>query len=229
MGGVFASRLTSRIFQEMRPIQTYLDYTLLRLGATVDEIHQLCEEAVSVGCYAVCVPPTYVPGLKERLGDGAVKLCSVVGFPHGMHLSAVKVVETRRLLDCGADELDMVINLGRFRSGDFRHTEAEVGGFVQQCQRREAVSKVIIESGLLSFEEVERFCDICAEAGADFVKTSTGFAGVGAELEKVAHMRKVLPDHIQIKASGGIRDIDTAKALIEAGATRIGASTLFAE
>ncbi len=213
----------------MKPIQTYLDYTLLSLGATVSDVHRLCEEAVEKKCYAVCVPPTYVPGLREHLEDSEVKLCTVVGFPHGMHLSSIKVTEARTLLDIGADELDMVANLGRFRSGDYGYTKAEIEGFVQQCQRRDAVSKVIIESGLLSFEEVERFCDICAEAGANFVKTSTGFAGIGAELDKVAHMRSYLPEHVQIKASGGIRDIDTAKAFIEAGATRIGASTLFFE
>ncbi len=213
----------------MKPIQTYLDYTLLRLGSTVSDIHQLCIEAVAKSCHAVCVPPTYVPGLRDHLEGSDVKLCTVVGFPHGMHMSSIKVTEARTLLDVGADELDMVANLGRFRSGDYGYTKAEIEGFVQQCQRRDAVSKVIIESGLLSFEEVERFCDICAEAGADFVKTSTGFAGVGAELEKVAHMREYLPDQVQIKASGGIRNIETAKAFIEAGATRIGASTLFVE
>ncbi|MDP5170275.1 MAG: deoxyribose-phosphate aldolase [Bacteroidia bacterium] len=213
----------------MKPIQQYLDYTLLRLGATVSEVYQLCDEAVEQRCYAVCVPPCYVPGLKERLMPGDVKLCSVVGFPHGMHLTSIKVTEARTLLDIGADELDMVVNLGRFRSGDYRYTQAEIESFVQQCQRRNAVSKVIIESGLLSFEEVDRFCEICAEAGADFVKTSTGFAGVGAELDKVARMREVLPPHMQIKASGGIKSLESAKAFIAAGATRIGASTLFTE
>ncbi len=213
----------------MNPIQTYLDYTLLRLGTTVSDVYQLCDEAMEAGCAAVCVPPCYVPGLKERLAGSGVKLCSVVGFPHGMHLSSIKVTEARTLLDIGAEELDMVVNLGRFRSGDLRHTKAEIEGFVQQCQRRNAVSKVIIESGLLSFEEVEQFCDICSEANVTFVKTSTGFAGVGADRDKVEKMREYLPDHIQIKASGGIRSRETAKAFIEAGATRIGASTLLTE
>jgi deoxyribose-phosphate aldolase len=213
----------------MRPIQEYLDYTLLRLGATVSDVYQLCDEAMASNCCAVCVPPCYVPGLKDRLSGSGVRLCTVVGFPHGMHLTSIKVTEARTLLDIGVDELDMVVNLGRFRSGDHRYTKAEIEGFVQQCQRREAVSKVIIESGLLTFDEVDRFCEICAEAGADFVKTSTGFAGVGAELDKVARMRSVLPDHVQIKASGGIRSLESARAFIQAGATRIGASTLFTE
>lgn len=141
----------------------------------------------------------------------------------------MKVTEARTLLDIGAEELDMVVNLGRFRSGDVNYTKAEIEAFVQQCHRRGAISKVIIESGLLSFDELDRFCEICTEAGADFVKTSTGFAGIGAELDKVSRMREVLPAHVQIKASGGIRSLDQAKSFLAAGATRIGTSTLFIE
>lgn len=213
----------------MAPIQSYLDYTLLRPGATVREVEQLCDEALAHGVCAVCVPPCYLGLALERLSGADVKACTVIGFPHGMHLTSIKVTEARTLLDIGADELDMVMNLGRFRSGDPRSTKAEIDAFVQECQRADATSKLIIESGLLTFEEVAQICEICTESGVDFVKTSTGFTGAGAELDKVRYMREILPEYIQIKASGGIKTVDQAKAFIEAGASRIGASSLLTE
>jgi deoxyribose-phosphate aldolase len=210
----------------MQPIASYIDYTALSPAMTSADIDTLCDTSLIQGYAAVCVPPYFLAQAVARVQGSTVRACSVVGFPHGLHLPEAKLAETRLLVELGAHELDMVINLSALRSGDQESLRQEVAGFQELCAAWRVTSKVIIESGLLTYDEISLLCQLCAEEEVDFVKTSTGFAAVGAEIDKVAHMREVLPAHIQIKAAGGIRSYDSARAFIDAGATRIGTSTL---
>lgn len=205
-------------------INQYIDYTALKPEILETEIISLCQTAIEQQYFAVCVSPYYVEKAKSALEGAAVKVCSVVGFPSGMHLISTKAKEAEDLILCGADELDMVINISALKNRKMQYLKAELMAFTLICQQKKVVSKLIIESGLLSVDELRFICDICSDFSLDFVKTSTGFNGKGAELEKVRLMREWLRPEIAIKASGGIRDIETALAFIEAGATRIGTS-----
>lgn len=206
-------------------IASYIDHTLLRPDATEEQVMQLCDEARSYGFAAVCVPPCYVQQSVERLGPGSlVKVATVVGFPLGYQHPKVKFLETHQAIADGATEIDVVVNISAFKSGKYAEVENELSDMAKFCHLKEAELKVIIETALLSKEEIEKACAICAAAEVDFVKTSTGFASGGARVEDIQLMRRVLPNHIKIKASGGIKTYADARALIEAGADRLGCS-----
>ncbi len=206
-------------------IAAYIDHTLLRPEATAEQVQQLCDEARSYGFAAVCVPPCYVQLAKERLGPGAlVKVATVVGFPLGYQHAKVKFLETHQAVEDGAHEIDVVMNISAFKSGKLQEVENELSDLSKFCHLKDAQFKVIIETALLSQEEIAKACELCAAAGADFVKTSTGFAGSGAKVEDIRLMRRVLPGYIKIKASGGIKTFADATALINAGADRLGCS-----
>lgn len=205
-------------------LASYIDHTLLNPATTEADIKKLCEEAIAYSFAAVCVPPNRVAAAKEFLKGSPVALATVIGFPNGYNTTAVKLFEAEEALKYGATEIDMVINWGALKEGKDQEILEELFSFTALCIEYEAVLKVIVESGMLTQEELERVVSLCAEANVDFVKTSTGFAAKGADLEAVKTMRRLLPEHIQIKASGGIRDRASAEAYIAAGASRIGTS-----
>ena len=200
----------------------FIDHTVLKPEAGLAELDQLCQEAIQHGFKAVCVNPAWVGYVAERLKGSSILVCAVVGFPLGAMHSKIKAHEARKAVDDGARELDMVINIGAMKSGDYDLVREDI-----LAVRREAeppiVLKVIIETCLLSDNEKIRVCEIAQKAGADFVKTSTGFSTAGATVEDVALMRKTVGADMGVKASGGIKDFKTAAGMIAAGATRIGA------
>jgi len=206
-------------------LASYIDHTLLRPEATQEQVLQLCDEARSYGFAAVCVPPCYVQAATERLGPGSlVKVATVIGFPLGYQHTKVKFLETHQAIADGANEIDVVMNISAFKSGKYDEVENELGDLAKFCHMKEAALKVIIETALLTKDEIDKACELCAAAGVDFVKTSTGFASGGARVEDIELMRRVLPNHIKIKASGGIKTFADAQALIQAGADRLGCS-----
>jgi deoxyribose-phosphate aldolase len=207
-----------------REIAALIDHTLLKPDATRGDIEQLCREAVEFGFATVCVNPTWVRLAARRLAGSSVGLTAVVGFPLGATTSDVKHYETRRVIFDGATEVDMVINIGALKSGDWRLVERDIEAVVAPCRECRVVSKVIIEAALLTDEEKVTACTLARAAGADFVKTSTGFGPGGATVADVALMRRVVGTEMGVKAAGGIRDLATVEALVAAGATRIGAS-----
>ena len=210
----------------MRSLASYIDYTLLRPGCQRAEIEALCQTAVERGYAAVCVPPYYVSDARRFIPpESPVRITTVVGFPHGMHLTETKYTEASLALQSGAQELDMVLNLAAYFSGDKPYVQAELTTLSELAEKHQATLKVILETAYLSDKQVQELCEICAEAGVHYVKTSTGFASKGAEIETVRLMRAVLPPHVKVKASGGIRTAEAAWAFIEAGADRIGTST----
>jgi deoxyribose-phosphate aldolase len=206
-------------------LAAYIDHTLLNPATSEEQIKQLCEEAKEYGFAAVCVPPNKVAAAKSFLKGSSVGLATVIGFPNGYNTTSTKLFETEEALKFGATEIDMVINWGALKEGKDQEILEELFSFTAVCIEYEAVLKVIVESGMLTADELERVINLCAEANVDFVKTSTGFAAKGADLESVKTMRRLLPEHIQIKASGGIRDRESAEAYIAAGASRIGTSS----
>lgn len=205
-----------------------IDHTLLRPDATKAEILKLCEEAAQHGFATVCVPPCYVRLANTHLLGTGVHVCTVVGFPLGYQLAKVKFFEAHQALADGAREIDMVMNIAAFQSGQYEEVEEEIGQLVELCHFRGAQLKVIIETALLTDEEIILACQLCAEAEADFVKTSTGYANRGASVADIRLMRRHLPGNIRIKAAGGIRTRAAALSLIAAGADRIGSSNSLA-
>jgi deoxyribose-phosphate aldolase len=201
-----------------------IDHTLLKPEATYAQINQLCQEARDYGFAAVCVNPINVRRCAELLQNSGVRVCTVIGFPLGATLLEVKVYEAQRALDDGATEIDMVINIGALKSKDNDAVALDVNSVVQAVHAAGALVKVIIEAALLTDEEKTVACQICREAGADFVKTSTGFGPGGATVHDVALMRRVVGPTMGIKAAGGIRTLRDADSLIAVGATRLGAS-----
>ncbi len=205
-------------------INTYIDHTLLKPQATEAQIRQLCSEAVTYRFCAVCVNSCHA-ALAARLLDGTgVTLACVAGFPLGAMSTAAKAFEAEDACQNGAGEIDMVINVGKLKEGDDLFVEADIRAVVDAAARYGAHVKVILETCLLTDEEIRRACRLSESAGAHFVKTSTGFSSGGATAEHVALMRSCVGDRLGVKASGGIRDLKTAMAMIEAGADRIGAS-----
>jgi len=207
-----------------REIARLIDHTLLKPDATRAQIEALCAEAREHGFATVCVNPTWVRLCAERLHGCETRVCTVAGFPLGATAPEVKAFETARAIADGACEVDMVMNVGALKSGDLRLVERDIAGVVAACRHGGAVSKVIIEAALLSDDEKVKACVIAKAACADFVKTSTGFGPGGATAADVALMRRVVGPEMGVKAAGGVRDLKSAQAMIEAGADRIGAS-----
>ena len=201
-----------------------IDHTLLKPDATRGDIERLCREAAEFHFATVCVNPTWVATAARLLRGSGVGVCSVVGFPLGATPADVKNYETRRAIFDGATEIDMVINIGALKSGDLRTVERDIEAVVEPCRQCSVVSKVIIEAALLIDDEKITACTLAKAAGADFVKTSTGFASGGATAADVALMRRVVGADMGVKAAGGVRDLDGLKAMVAAGATRVGAS-----
>jgi len=202
-----------------------IDHTLLKPEATTADIETLCDEAKRHHFYSVCVNPTYVKQCKTLLRGSPVKLCCVVGFPLGAQSPEIKAMEARKAIREGANEIDMVINIGALKSRDEALVQRDIRAVVEACKDGRALSKVIFETALLIDEEKVRACELSMKAGADYVKTSTGFSSGGATAEDVALMAKtVAPKKLGVKAAGGIRTYDDAVKMIVAGATRIGAS-----
>lgn len=206
----------------------FIDHTILKPSTTLGEIETVCKEAVQHGFYAVCVPPYYVADAANILRGEKAKVATVIGFPFGYCHTKVKAAELKRVMNDGAHEADMVINLAAFKSNDLAYVENEIKLISKMTAENNTVLKLIIESGILSEEEIIRYCDIFQRFPVDFLKTSTGYAERGATVEAVEIMRRYLPKHMQIKASGGIRTYDFAKQLIDAGASRLGCSASIA-
>ena len=205
-------------------VAALIDHTLLKPDATRAEIETLCREAADLGFATVCVNPCWVALSSRLLAGSRAAVCSVVGFPLGATTPDVKHYETRRAIFDGAREIDMVINVGALKSGDLRLVERDIEAVVSACRDADAISKVIIEAALLTDEQKVTACTLTKAAGADFVKTSTGFGPGGATVADVALMRKVVGSDMGVKAAGGVKDYAALEAMVAAGATRIGAS-----
>lgn len=207
-----------------KPLNKYFDHTLLKADATTDQIDELCREALAHDFYSVCVNSCNVAQCADVLKGSDVKIAAVVGFPLGACTTATKAFETEEACRDGASEIDMVINIGALKEGGEEFVYEDIKAVVDAAAKYGAIVKVIIETCLLTDEEKVTACRLAKEAGAAFVKTSTGFSTGGATAEDVALMRKTVGADMQVKASGGIRDYETVIAMIEAGADRIGAS-----
>jgi deoxyribose-phosphate aldolase len=205
-------------------VASMIDHTLLKPDATRTEIEDLCREAAQFSFATVCVNPAWVATASALLAGSGVGVCSVVGFPLGATTPDVKAYETRRAIFDGAREIDMVINVGALKSGDLRLVERDIDAVAATCRDCGVLSKVIIEAALLSDDEKITACTLAKAAGADYVKTSTGFGPGGATAADVALMRRVVGAEMGVKAAGGVRDLDGLKAMVAAGATRVGAS-----
>ena len=204
-------------------VASYIDHTALKSTTTPAQIDTLCEEALTHGFAAVCVNGDFVRQVAARLQGSQVKTCAVVGFPLGCGASSAKAAETRQCVADGAQEIDMVINVGRLQAGQTEEVQRDIACVVEAAGSAAHV-KVIIECCLLTDEQNVQACKLAVAAGAHYVKTSTGFSSGGATVDDVRLMRASVPDSVGVKAAGGIRDLATARAMIEAGATRIGAS-----
>lgn len=212
-----------------RDMAKMIDHTNLSPTATVDDIKKLCEEAKEHEFASVCVNPIYVPLAAKMLEDSSVKVCTVVGFPLGANTTEVKSYETRNAIKNGAQEIDMVMNIGAFKSGAYEIFKADIKAVVDATKKAgvssDIIVKVILECCYLDEEEIVKACEIAKDAGADFVKTSTGFGDYGARVEEVSIMRKTVGRDVGVKASGGIKNFEQALEMLDAGANRIGASS----
>lgn len=202
-----------------------IDHTLLKNTAIRKDIELLCAEALEFGFASVCVHPFYVGMCSSILHKSSTKVCTVIGFPHGMHRTGVKIAETMQAIHDGAQEIDMVIQVGALIDGDKDIVWNDIRSVVDTAHQSGAVVKAIIETSVLNEEQKISACEIVSDAGADFIKTSTGFAGGGATIEDIRLLRSHVDSDIQVKASGGIRTFEQALAMIQAGATRIGTSS----
>jgi deoxyribose-phosphate aldolase len=208
-----------------RNIARLIDHTILKPEATRSEVLQICAEALRFEFASVCVNSFWVPLVAGKLGGSASKVCAVVGFPLGASGTAAKVSETLGAVSEGAREIDMVLNIGALRGGEYDHVEADIRAVVAAAQTQGAIVKVILETCLLNNEQKVAACEISKRAAAAFVKTSTGFSKSGATVEDVALMRRTVGPEMGVKASGGIRSIQDVQAMVAAGATRIGSSS----
>ncbi|MFP4528544.1 MAG: deoxyribose-phosphate aldolase [Candidatus Kapaibacterium sp.] len=205
-------------------IASYIDHTNLKQDAKIDDIARLCNEAKQHGFAAVCVLPWYVRLAREHLDGSEARIATVVGFPLGATYTTAKVLEADIALLNGASELDMVINIAALKNREFKTVENDIESVAGLAKRKKAAVKVIIETAMLTDDELERAVNIAIRAGADYIKTSTGYAG-GATAEAVRKIAGIIPENVKIKASGGIKTLDEALDMIEAGATRIGTSS----
>ncbi len=210
--------------ENIKNLNKYFDHTLLKAEATEKEIKKLCEEAKQYEFYSVCVNGCYVPLAVEELKASEVKVAAVVGFPLGAMATEAKAFETDWVCNSGAKEVDMVINVGALKEGRYDYVKDDICAVVAMADEYDSTVKVILETCLLTDTEITKACELSMEAGAEFVKTSTGFSTGGATEHHVALMRKTVGEHTKVKASGSIRDLETTLKMIEAGADRIGAS-----
>ncbi|MBR2674437.1 MAG: deoxyribose-phosphate aldolase [Mogibacterium sp.] len=208
---------------DVKKILSYVDHTLLAPTATWDEIKAVIDDGIKYETATVCIPPSYVAQAKDYAGS-KVRICAVIGFPHGYNTTAVKAFETSDALDNGADEIDMVINLGWVKDKKWDALENEIRTLKEICG--DNILKVIIETSMLTEEEKRKMCQIVTHAGADFIKTSTGFGGGGATFEDVELMVKNVGAHVWVKASGGISGLEDAEKYVEIGARRLGTSRI---
>lgn len=206
-----------------KEILKMVDHTLLLQTSTWEEIKQICDDAMKYGTASVCIPPCYVKQASEYMGD-KMAVCTVIGFPNGNCTTATKVFETKDAIANGAKEIDMVINVGQLKAGNYEYVLNEIKEIKSACGDK--ILKVIIETCLLSEDEKIKMCEIVTEAGADFIKTSTGFSTAGATFEDVELFAEHVGDNVRIKAAGGIASLDDARKFIELGATRLGTSRI---
>lgn len=204
-------------------IMEKVDHTLLAQTATWEEIERICSQAIKYNTASVCIPPSYVKRAADYL-NGKIKVCTVIGFPNGYNTTKVKIAETEDALQNGADEIDMVINLGDVKNSQFHKVKDEIKVLKQICG--DHVLKVIIETCLLTREEKIKMCQVVSESGADFIKTSTGFSTAGATFEDIRLFKENVAPHVKIKAAGGISSFDDAEKFVELGADRLGTSRL---
>lgn len=208
----------------MDNILAAIDHTALKADTKKDQIHELCKEAIEYKFAAVCVNPYHISTCKELLKDTDIKIATVIGFPLGANTKETKAFETKNAIENGAQEVDMVINIGALKDKDYEKVREDIAAVVGAAGDK-ALVKVIIETSLLDQDEKIKACELAKEAGADFVKTSTGFSTGGATIQDVKLMRETVGEDMGVKASGGIRDLETARGMIQAGASRIGASS----
>lgn len=210
---------------EWKEILSHVDHTLLNPEATWEDIRQVVEEGIHYGCASVCIPPAYVQRAAEYAA-GRVAICTVIGFPNGYNAAPIKAAEATHAVLSGAAEIDMVVNLGWVKDGLFDQVLAEIQAVKAACQGR--VLKVIIETCLLTQEEKRRLCQVVSDAGADYIKTSTGFSTGGATFQDVALLRQHCPPHVKVKAAGGIASLADAEKFLSLGADRLGTSRIVA-
>ena len=203
-----------------------VDHTLLKQTSTWEDIKKLCDDAIKCNTASVCIPPCFVKQAKEYVGD-KMKICTVIGFPNGYNLNKVKMYETEQAVEDGADEIDMVINVGKLKEKNYDYILNEINGIKSKCNGR--ILKVIIETCLLTEEEKIKMCEIVSQSDADYIKTSTGFSTGGATLEDIELFKKHMKNGKKIKAAGGIKNFDDAEEFVKAGADRLGTSRLVAE
>lgn len=209
-------------------LNRYLDHTLLKPEATQAQIEKVTNEAIDNHFFSVMVNPCWVPLVHKMVANSDVKTACVIGFPLGANTTAIKVAESNQAIADGVDELDMVMNIGQFKSGNYDFVKSDIEAVVEVSHQNNKLVKVIIETALLTDEEITKASQIVAEAGADFVKTSTGFSTRGAKLEDVQIMKAAVGDKIEVKAAGGIHSAEDAEKMIDAGATRLGVSASMA-
>ena len=208
---------------DVRDILKTVDHTLLLQTSTWDEIKVICDDGMKYGVASVCIPPSFVKRVKEYVGE-ALKICTVIGFPNGYNTTEVKVFETRDAIQKGADEIDMVINIGMVKEKNYDYITNEIREIKEACEDK--ILKVIIETCLLTEEEKIVLCDCVTKAGADFIKTSTGFSNGGATIEDIELFKKYVGKDVKIKAAGGVKSIEKAEEFIEKGASRLGTSSI---
>lgn len=200
-----------------------VDHTLLLQGSTWEQIKVICDDAMEYKTASVCIPPSFVKRAKEYVGD-KMAICTVIGFPNGYNTTEVKVFETKNAIENGADEIDMVINIGALKDKDYTFVENEIRQIKEACQDK--ILKVIIETCLLSEEEKIKMCELVTNSGADYIKTSTGFSTAGATFDDIKIFSEHIGEHVKMKAAGGISSLDDAEKFIELGANRLGTSRI---
>ena len=220
--------ITAQPSRDWRSVARTIDHTLLKTEGRPEQIIQLCEEAKRYGFFSVCVQPGYVELAAQQLRDTGVKVATVCGFPQGATLTSVKAYEAEQCVKLGAQEVDMVINVGALKAGDHRQVALDIRAVSEAAHKGGAILKVIIENCLLTRDEKVKACELSLAAGAEFVKTSTGMNTGGATYEDVSLMRSVVGDRAGVKAAGGIRTASDALAMLDAGASRLGASASIA-
>ena len=210
---------------DIREILQKCDHTLLRPDATWEDIKQLCDEGMQYHTASVCIPPYFVKQAKDYVGE-QLTICTVVGFPNGYCDSSIKGLEAELALQDGAKEVDMVINVGALKAGDFKTVEREISAIASACHYHDAILKVIIETCLLTKEEIIKMCEIVTKTGADYIKTSTGFSTAGATFDNVELMVANVGPDVKVKAAGGISSLEDAERFISLGADRLGTSKI---